>query len=197
MVNTPSLLPAPLLGVVEGEQPKVLVLTQGGASSKPSARAAAAEQERLPGEGPAVSTAGSVMGRGSTKQPTGRLFPLQSENGWRGHGDTCLLLPVLAAGTWESPRGSCRVLRVPKPVPGSASITAAPWRESLGMCHGFRTPRVAAEHLLHFCIGKNPTKPVPRTQEPLETGLQHLKYPRFCPLALLVASGRGRVPPGL
>lgn len=33
-----------------------------------------------------------------------------------------------------------------------------PGRRALGMCHGFRAPRVAAEHLLPFCIEKNPNQ---------------------------------------
>lgn len=200
MVNTPLLPACPRgLGWWQGSSqrswcPCTPSTVRGQWVSRLRAKGAAAKQERLSGEGPAVSTAGSVTGRGNSSQPTGTVLPLQSAE-WlertQGH------LPVPAGGTWESPRGSQRVLCVPRaaPFPGDGLWLSQHQCCSLGMCHGFRAPRVAAEHLLPFCIKKktkstNPTKPVPRrTREPLETGLEHLKHPRFCPLALLVVSG--------
>lgn len=189
MVNTLSLChSAWQLGVVVGEQLKIPTLwrTQlcGERFSKPSVWAYGYKAGKgFLGTGPAVSTAGSVTGRGNTN-PARRLFspPAQSAGRLeRARRRACPLLPVPACccqclpegrrkTPWVSTMSSvspnlrqCRCALVP--IHGrwrSWHRHCSSGSRALGTCNGFKTVRVAAVHLPPSCIKKTsllPEKP--------------------------------------
>lgn len=133
MVNTPSLPACPSwLGVVQGEQPKVLVLqhTQLREQRVSKLSARGARQGKAFWGGVSCGCSWICYRQRNSSQPTGTVLPC-SQSGWRGHRDTCLCL-LEGHGKAPGVPVSPNLFQLQVMGSGSASIGAAPQEQSLG-----------------------------------------------------------------